>query len=349
MKENYLSWNVNPDDFYDLKTQDEKLRFLLNFAVLAPSSHNSQPWSFVATEQSVDIYVNSSRLLTVSDKNRRQLYISLGCALENLLVAADYYDIHGDVKYAKPLFGDGYFCNPAVEVDLNLDKDKKEYWADAGHLIFSIPERRTNRNKYDAQMPFEVNFLPFMQRLSQLDVMYDFVSDKIRKENIANVVLNAMSEAMADKNFRLELAEYVKSNYTSSGIGMPGFGMGIPGPVSLLLPFIIRHFDMYKVTRKQDESLLKDGTPMFGILSTREDNPESWIKAGQAYQRIALECERAGIKTAVMAAAIQIGDYYKQLQEIIGTSARPQLFFRIGYCNKEVHPSPRLSSAQVEG
>ena len=39
-------WNVCADDFPVSGSDDDKLRFLLNYAVMAPSNHNSQPWMF---------------------------------------------------------------------------------------------------------------------------------------------------------------------------------------------------------------------------------------------------------------------------------------------------------------
>ena len=46
MKANYKPWEVKIEDFHKQSTEADKLKFLLNFAVLAPSSHNSQPWKF---------------------------------------------------------------------------------------------------------------------------------------------------------------------------------------------------------------------------------------------------------------------------------------------------------------
>lgn len=40
------SWNVSEEEFPLQGGPEEKLRFLLNYAVLAPSGHNTQPWLF---------------------------------------------------------------------------------------------------------------------------------------------------------------------------------------------------------------------------------------------------------------------------------------------------------------
>ena len=99
MQENYKAWEVKIEDFFHLKSNLERLRFLLNFAVLAPSSHNSQPWKFRVSENEILVEPNRDRALPSSDTNNRQLFISLGCAVENILIAADYYGFETLVEY----------------------------------------------------------------------------------------------------------------------------------------------------------------------------------------------------------------------------------------------------------
>ena len=99
MKDNYRAWQIDPKDFYETQTQEEKLRFLLQFAVLAPSTHNSQPWLFELKEGSCLIYFNRSLRLPEADPKGRDLYISLGCCVENLILAATYFGMFERVEY----------------------------------------------------------------------------------------------------------------------------------------------------------------------------------------------------------------------------------------------------------
>ena len=57
--ENYRAWQVKPEDFPISGSLTEQLKFLLNFAVLAPSTHNSQPWNFKIAKNQI-IIVNLS-------------------------------------------------------------------------------------------------------------------------------------------------------------------------------------------------------------------------------------------------------------------------------------------------
>ena len=63
------------------------LRRAAERAVLAPSVHNTQPWTFVLRRDSLEIHADPSRQLTVLDPRGRQLMISLGCALFHARVA----------------------------------------------------------------------------------------------------------------------------------------------------------------------------------------------------------------------------------------------------------------------
>ena len=66
----------------------EIARQLIQAAVLAPSSHNTQPWLFRLREGGLELRADRTRALPVNDPSDRELTISCGCALFNLRVAA---------------------------------------------------------------------------------------------------------------------------------------------------------------------------------------------------------------------------------------------------------------------
>ena len=92
-------WTVSELDFPSSGPIQMQLRFLLRYAILAPSVKNTQPWRFAIEENRVRIFADPDRVLHVTDPNRRELYISLGCALENLLVAAEHFGFRHEVFY----------------------------------------------------------------------------------------------------------------------------------------------------------------------------------------------------------------------------------------------------------
>lgn len=92
-------WNVSESDFPATSPMAERLRFLIRYAILAPSSHNSQPWHFRIAKDRIDVFMDQSRWLKVADKDQRELHISVGCALENLLIAARHFDLAPSTDY----------------------------------------------------------------------------------------------------------------------------------------------------------------------------------------------------------------------------------------------------------
>lgn len=61
---------------------------LVHYASLAANSHNAQAWRFRKTAGGIAILPDLSRALPVADADHHHLYASLGCAAENLMLAA---------------------------------------------------------------------------------------------------------------------------------------------------------------------------------------------------------------------------------------------------------------------
>ena len=335
---NYHPWNIDIASFPEGGSLKEQILFLLNFPILAPSGHNSQPWSFSVEGNMASIHVNEERALSYSDTKRRQLLIAMGCALENLLVAADYYGFDSDVRY----FPNASDHNVVVSVVLRRARPTQ---GDLKHLIFSIPERRTNRGKYEDRLPPE-DFLKGIEKLSSASLGVALIGDKNRKDKIAEIVSSAQVEVMEDILFREELSHYIKSNFTKSKTGMPGFALGVPAPISLIASRLIKKVNLSEKTRKQDEEVLKKFTPVFVVISAADDKM-GHIQSGRLFEKIWLMAERRGMSMSPLAAAVQANNHAKTLQEMLGIKHRPLIFSRLGYAEKKPHHSPRFNLEEV--
>lgn len=333
---NYRAWQIETKDFKKLTSVQDRLLFLVKFAVLAPSSHNSQPWRFFVKDNYLFCQLHPDRMLPESDANNRQAYISIGAAIENIVLAADGLGSAVSVE----LFPDKRnVARISFEEEcLNTTGNKK--------LFHFITRRRTNRNPYSSR-PISDFFVNSLYGYSDEYVRVHVVRSSGQKESIANIVLNAIGSAMDSKSFRKELSEYVVHNRSASAVGMPGSTIGIPTLPSYIAPHLLRFFNMDKLKKKQDELLLKKHTHAYLVLTTRFDNPETWVMVGQRYQRILLVCTMNDIQTHTWAGPIQWGDYYKELQHALGTTQRPQVFARMGYCKEKCSLSPRLSADEV--
>lgn len=338
---NYEPWNISHEMFDALKTEEQKLRFLVRYAVLAPSSHNSQPWSFAVSDSYIDLIPDLSRALEISDIDHRQLHISMGTALENLLIAAAYFGYATHVSY---LFGS---IAGTEQVRIDFTQQTTDIAQNDSRLIEAILRRHTNRGEYSKDLP-EASFLQEIRKLNTDAIRIDVVTDLTKKQALADVTIRAGIAAMNDPKFRQELSKYLKNNQTRSPLGMPAFGMGIPTVLSFVVPFLSQFLNINKLREVADRALLIDHTPAIFVISTAHDRPEYWIKAGQVYEHIAVEATARGMHTNPMAAAIQIGEFYTELQEILGTKhMRPQFFSRLGYAKTGTKHSPRLHADHV--
>lgn len=121
---------------------------LVGSAVLAPSSHNTQPWRFRIGEKSIELWADRRRALPVNDPFDRELLISCGCALLNLRVAAAHAGL-------APITESGarHDCDRLARITLPVGDSAL---ADA-ELFGFIPLRRTYRHRFaEKPVPEEV-------------------------------------------------------------------------------------------------------------------------------------------------------------------------------------------------
>ena len=339
MKANYEAWSIKTDDFYALKSESEKLNFLLKFAVLAPSSHNTQPWAFLVTDNTINVYREIDRSLPVADINDRQLFLSIGCAVENIVIAAEFY---------------GYKCEiEKINSDINPDfcvKIKLNY---SNHIqkkldfqIQSLIKRKTNRGKFRNEKISE-NLKQDIKGFEKSNVQIHIIDNATTIEKLGNIAISSSIDSMINSNFRKELSHHLKHNLTGSKYGMPGFTLGVPTLPSFILPKLMRHLNLEKASQKQNKILFEKHTPHVVVIATNSDLRNDWLEAGRIFERIAIVCEKEKISLSPWGAPIEIGIYYKKIQELLETGFRPQLFFRMGYSLKDVKHSPRFSSEEV--
>ncbi|MBI4215351.1 MAG: hypothetical protein HY602_01345, partial [Parcubacteria group bacterium] len=143
-KTNYAPWQLKLEDFPKNNPLENQLKFLIRFAILAPSGHNSQPWQFRLEQNKIYLAINKARDLPYSDPKSRQAMISLGCALFNLLTAAKHYQFDCQIE-SLPAASEDSIC---VAVNPGTDAASQR-----NNLISAILTRRTNRSPYKPELP----------------------------------------------------------------------------------------------------------------------------------------------------------------------------------------------------
>src|SRR3974390_1457224 len=90
---NLAAWDIDPSGLPAEGTAVDKARFAVRYAILAPSSHNTQPWRFVIIGSELLVCADRTRSLPNIDPFDRELIISCGAALFNLRVAFAHFSV----------------------------------------------------------------------------------------------------------------------------------------------------------------------------------------------------------------------------------------------------------------
>lgn len=90
-------------------------RELVRYATLAPSSHNTQCWKFALDDRHISILPDLSRRCPAVDPDDHHLFVSLGCAAENLVQAGLIHGWNSEVHFDQAAGG-------AVADDLGTDQ-----------------------------------------------------------------------------------------------------------------------------------------------------------------------------------------------------------------------------------
>ncbi len=293
-------------------------------AILAPSAHNTQPWQFRVNKNTLEFFVDRSRHLAVSDPTHRQLYIGLGCAITNAVVAARYFGFEPQLQYLPA----GESAKLPV-ARLTIFSNQPALAGDKIHSLFSaIEQRHTDRTLYDAQ-PLTDAERELLPASAAPDVI--FIEDRAVISGLAQLTAQATEATLSRQDFKAELSHWVRHNWTRQPDGMPGYAMGMPAAISLLAPLMVRFAPIHKQEGPKTQQQIESASAV-AVLTSPADTPRDWLASGQRLEQLWLEATAAGLAAAPLVAAVEAGESIRrQLQEIVHTSSLPQSIIRIGH------------------
>ena len=144
-------WRIDDSEFYELGSFDDRMRFLLRYAVLAPSTRNTQPWVFLITKGGVEVYADYTRRLRAADRGGRELFMSVGAAIANFRVAAAHFGF--DTKVLHNRRPEERTPVASISVCETCAPDGA-----LASLFRAIPKRHTNPAPFDGE-PIEPDHL----------------------------------------------------------------------------------------------------------------------------------------------------------------------------------------------
>jgi nitroreductase len=317
-------WRISEDQFPADGTFEEKARFLLRYAILAPSSHNSEPWQFRVRDGAIDILVDESRWLQVADPDRRELLISIGCALENLLVAAEHFGWNSYVDYFPEADPDA----PVVIVRLSKGGSASDVRPPG--LFAAITERRTSHETYEQrQVPEEI--LDRMRSLClETGLSVYLTGDPEIKRAVDELVVRGDAIQFANPQWRRELGEWV---------GRGAFGQS--WLMAKIGQMAVTYLNLGESTGQTDSKLLMSA-PVLAVIGAEQVDRTTRIQVGQVYERIALLGASAGISCHPMSQVLEVPELKAEVADLLpDEGVVPEHAFRLGYPSEEEDHTPR--------
>lgn len=332
------AWDVNEGEFPRSGTAADKLKFMLHYAVLAPSNHNTQPWMFEVRGNSVALYANRARSLRVTDANDRQLLISCGCALFHLRVAIWHFG-HLDCTRLLPSPNDDDLLACVSLGDVDSPTPQQEA------LFAAIPKRRTNRQLFrDDPLPEELTH-ELVRAAAREDAWLHFVNGRSQRNALADLIAEGDRQQWANQRFRLELAAWLHPNNSEAHDGIPNSAQNAGDLLSVAGPIMIRTFDLGEGQAAKDRDIAAY-SPGLVVLGTDAEGPAAWLSAGQALARVLLRARADEVWASFLNQPIETMALRPKVTELCGCGGWPQVILRLGY-GPNVNATPRRTVAEV--
>ncbi len=173
-------------------------RELVRDATLAPASHNTQCWKFSVTDKVITILPDLSRRCPAVDPDNHHLFVSLGCAAENLVQAARAHGLNGDA----------HFDSSRLLLSVTLAPTT----AQTSALVKAIPARQVTRGDYDSK-PLSSEELNLLQRAGTAEgVQLLLLTERNAMDQVLDQVVQANTAQMADAAFVKELKSWIRFN-----------------------------------------------------------------------------------------------------------------------------------------
>ncbi len=305
---------------YSMSDRSALMRELVRYATLAPSSHNTQCWKFAVREHGISILPDLSRRAPAVDPDDHHLFVSLGCAAENLIQAASANGLRGDVTITSA---------PLSAVNIDMEPTK----AARSSLFDAIPKRQSTRTEFDGK-PLTNDELGLLERAGTGNgVHVMLLTAKSKLEEILEYVVRGNTVQMHDPAFVAELKSWIRfsdAEAVRTGDGLFSRTTGNPStPRWLGSPL----FPVFYRTGKENDKYASHIRSSAGISVFVSDANDAahWVEAGRCYERFALQATALGIRIAMVNQPVEVAALRPQFASFLGVkNARPDLVVRFG-------------------
>jgi hypothetical protein len=368
----------------DWKTESEGAGplSLVASAILAANAHNTQPWLFVVNPIRIDLFADTKRNIGTIDPYLREMYEGLGCALENLALAAEAKGY----SYSLKLMPDPTSRTHVANMNLVTNTNTKSNHSRIGNttstnssnssdlseplsLYTAIPQRHTNRGPYDKNRPVTQYIVQSLGSLSKtispegaMTVFWFTTLEQRRK--LGDLILQATQAIVADKQQSYDDFKWYRASWQDIQTYKDGLTVDASGSpwyievlAKILPPISEKEFDNSQLQLAKDTYIATAAA--FGIIAVHDvfDNIQR-LQGGMFYQRMHLWATSNGLAMQPMNQVTERADremslgttqtFGSALRDLIADPTWQALMtFRIGYPTMEALSSPRRSVQEV--
>ena len=292
---------------------------LVRYATLAPSSHNTQCWKFALEDKAITILPDLSRRCHVVDPDDHHVYVSLGCAAENLIQAALAHGLKAEASFDA--------TRNAVRVTLAPTP------AQVSPLFWAIPARQCTRGDYDGK-PLSNEELDLLQRAGTSNgVRMLLWTERSAMERVLDYVVQANTAQMADPAFVKELKSWIRFNgpeAVRTRDGLFSVASGNPSIPAWLGELAFGWFFTPKGENDKYAQQIRSSAGIAVFVGQIADKSH-WVDVGRCYERFALQATALGIRNAFLNQPVEVGSVRPQFATAIGLAElRPDLVVRFG-------------------
>jgi nitroreductase len=303
-----------------LADRSSRLLELVRYATLAASSHNTQCWKFRVEERAISVLPDLSRRCPAVDPDDHHLFVSLGCAVENLLQAALANGLNGEAFFDATADG-------ALRIAIEPTKTV------VSPLFEAIPKRQSTRTEFDGK-PLSLEELRLLEGAGTgKGVRVLLLTDRESREKVLEYVVQANTAQLHDPAFVRELKAWIRfsdDEAVRTGDGLFARTTGNPAVPTWLGRLL---FNLLLTTKRENDKYAKQIRSSAGLaifISAANDKAQ-WVEAGRCYERFALQATALGIRNALVNQPVEVSSIRPQFANSLGIgSDRPDLVVRFG-------------------
>jgi nitroreductase len=347
---------------------DEGALALVRAAILAASPHNTQPWLFKVTNFSIELYIDRTRNVGALDPFLREEHIGMGCALENLMLAAAAHGYQATATLFPGKLAPGKLgpipveSKPELLARVDLVSGKYE----ESELYDAIPRRHTNRSAYNPHQPVPLQVVDTLSRLAgeEPDVRLFLFTAEADRKKIVEISSAANAEIYSDPEVERGSGRWIRTNWSEvqnfrDGLSIDAFGLSpMAAGVAKMMPlWLLKRLSSRGGAKDYSDLMLT--APMIGIIAVHDRyDREHCLRAGRIWQRAHLLATARGLAGRPCNESVEMIDHEKALgkpalrarllAEVLGDAAwQPTFVFYMGYPKLSAHASPRRSIESV--